>query len=179
MMTLEQIKNLAREVGFESVVSLETSTIQPKQEVRDMCVRNSCGQYAKRWSCPPGCGDLGECAEQLRSYREGILVQTVGKIEDSFDIEGMQAAENRHKERVMKMYVTLRKSEPKVLALGSGCCIRCEICTYPIAPCRFPEEMITSMEAYGILVTEICKANQLQYYYGPEQIAYTSCLLFG
>lgn len=31
------------------------------------------------------------------------------------------------------------------------------------------------MEAYGML--EVCKANGLGYYYGPDKIAYTSCFL--
>jgi hypothetical protein len=37
--------------------------------------------------------------------------------------------------------------------------------------------MVTSMEAYGMVVNEICKANGLAYNYGPERMAYTSCFL--
>ena len=33
------------------------------------------------------------------------------------------------------------------------------------------------MEAYGMLVLEVCKANDLQYYYGPTTITYSSCFL--
>ena len=64
-----------------------------------------------------------------------------------------------------------------VLALGAGCCTQCGECTYPHAPCRFPEKMISSMEAFGILVLEVCQANGLPYYYGSDKIAYTSCFL--
>ena len=28
-----------------------------------------------------------------------------------------------------------------------------------------------------MLVLEVCKANGLQYYYGPDKMAYTSCFL--
>uniref|UniRef100_UPI0040573B31 DUF2284 domain-containing protein n=1 Tax=Acetatifactor sp. TaxID=1872090 RepID=UPI0040573B31 len=50
-------------------------------------------------------------------------------------------------------------------------------CTYPNSPCRFPEKMISSMEAYGMLVAEVCKANDMKYYYGPNMIAFSSCFL--
>ena len=33
------------------------------------------------------------------------------------------------------------------------------------------------MEAYGLVVLEVCKANSLQYYYGADKMAYTSCFL--
>ncbi|MCD7867201.1 MAG: ASKHA domain-containing protein [Clostridiales bacterium] len=33
------------------------------------------------------------------------------------------------------------------------------------------------MEAYGMLVTEVCQSNHLEYYYGSCTIAYTSCYL--
>ena len=37
--------------------------------------------------------------------------------------------------------------------------------------------MISSMEAYGMVVLEVCRANGLQYYYGADKMAYTSCFL--
>ena len=176
-MTCEKLKQLANAAGFEAAAPLDIASMELKQEVRDMCAANSCGQYAKRWNCPPGCGSLEECAQRLKGYSKGILVQTIGRIEDSFDAEGMLEAEATHKKRVQALYATLRETVPNTLALGSGCCTRCKICTYPDAPCRFPEEMIASMEAYGILVLEVCKVNHLPYYYGAEKIAYTSCFL--
>ena len=173
----EQLIEMAAAFGFEASAPLDVSTIKLKREVRDMCWDNSCGQYARRWSCPPGCGDLEECAERLKTRTRGILVQTIGEIEDSFDVESMAETESAHKRRLLEMSAALRKTAPNVLVLGAGCCTKCGVCTYPDAPCRFPEEMISSMEAYGILVLEVCKDNHLPYYYGPHRIAYTSCFL--
>jgi predicted metal-binding protein len=64
-----------------------------------------------------------------------------------------------------------------MLSLGSGGCRRCKKCTYPDAPCRFPEKKFASMEAYGMLVTQVCQDNGLDYYYGKGTITYTSCFL--
>ena len=176
-MTYQELSNLAEEAGFCAWASLDVSTIELKREVRDMCAANSCGQYGKRWSCPPGCGTLEECAQQLKGYTHGILVQTYGDIEDSYDFEAMMEIEQEHKEHFLEMYDALREAGAAVLAVGAGCCTQCAKCTYPEEPCRFPDKMISSMEAYGMLVLEICKANNLTYYYGADKMAYTSCFL--
>ena len=173
----EQLAAYAQAAGFTNWAKLDVSTIALKQEVRDMCAANTCGQYDKRWSCPPGCGSLEECAKKLAGMTHGILVQTVGDVEDSFDFDGMKEAEEAHQAHFLQMYEAIRTSGCDVLALGAGCCTQCRECTYPQAPCRFPEKMISSMEAFGMLVLEVCQANGLQYYYGSDKIAYTSCFL--
>ena len=176
-MTYEKIAMIAAESGFTNWAPLDISTIELKEEVRAMCADNTCGQYGKRWSCPPGCGTLEECTKQLQNYSYGILVQTVGDVEDSFDFESMMEIETVHKARFKEMYSKLREQTLDVLALGSGCCTHCTTCTYPYKTCRFPDEKISSMEAYGILVLKVCKANNLPYYYGSDRIAYTSCFM--
>ena len=176
-MTYEMLEKLAEEAGFSAWKPLDAATIELKTEVRDMCAVNSCGQYGKRWSCPPGCGSLEECAEKLRGFQGGILVQTYGDIEDGFDFEAMMEIEVDHKEHFTQMYEALRRESGEILALGAGCCMACAKCTYPDEKCRFPEKMVSSMEAYGMLVIEICQKNGLTYYYGPDKMAYTSCFL--
>ena len=176
-MTYEQLSEMAKYYGFSAWAPLNPSSINLKSEVRDMCADNTCGQFGKRWSCPPGCGSLKDMTERLNQHTFGILVQTVGDVEDAFDFETMIEIEKTHKERFSGMYAALRERSENVLAIGSGCCTTCSVCTYPDEPCRFPDKMVASMEAYGMLVLEVCKTNHLQYYYGSEKIAYTSCFL--
>ena len=176
-MNYEELSALAQKSGFTAWAPLDVSTLVVKQEVRDMCADNTCGQYEKRWSCPPGCGTLDECAARLKLYSRGILVQTSGDVEDGFDIEAMMEIEADHKDHFQQMYAELRRTGMDVLALGAGCCRACRECAYPDAPCRFPEKAVASMEAYGLLVLEVCKANGLQYYYGSDKMAYNSCFL--
>ena len=176
-MTYEQLCEMARDAGFSAWAALNPATIELKTEVRDMCAANSCGQYGKRWSCPPGCGTLEECGERLKACTRGILVQTYGDIEDGFDFEAMMEIEADHKEHFSEMQEALRDAGIPVLAIGAGCCTVCGKCTYPDEPCRFPDKMVASMEAYGMVVLEVCKANGLTYYYGADKMAYTSCFL--
>ncbi len=176
-MTYQQLSQLAQEAGFTAWAALDVSTIELKPEVRDMCAVNSCGQYGKRWSCPPGCGTLEECNQRMQDYTHGILVQTYGDIEDGFDFEAMMEIEQEHKEHFYAMQAAFAEAGVSVMALGAGCCTVCAKCSYPDEPCRFPEKRLSSMEAYGMVVNEVCKANGLAYNYGPEKMAYTSCFL--
>ncbi len=176
-MDYAELEKAAGEIGFTHIAPLDPSTIVLKEEVRKMCEANTCGRYNKCWSCPPGCGSLEEFAEQIKGYQHGILVQTVGEIEDSMDFEAMMDAEALHKRHFLQMNEFLRGKYPKTLAIGTGSCTQCKECTYPDAPCRFPDRRVSSMEAYGMLVLEVCKDNHLGYYYGPNTIAYTGCFL--
>lgn len=176
-MTTSELCALALELGFEHSAPLDPATIELKQEVREMCASGKCAMYDRRWSCPPGCGSLEDCREVLKGYTRGVLVQSVGELEDSFDVETMMETEASHKERFTAMTNALRDRQTGALPIGAGCCTLCRDCTYPDAPCRFPDRKMTSMEAMGMLVVEVCKANGLDYFYGQNTIAYTSCFL--
>lgn len=176
-MNLEKLQKLALECGFTAAEELDADTIELRPEVRKMCEDNKCRMYGKNWRCPPGCGTLEECEKKVRSYKKGILVQTMGELEDEMDVETMMELEASHKEHFEKMRECLAEEYPTMLSLGSGTCTKCKVCTYPDAPCRFPNHTFASMEAYGMLVMDVCKANGLKYYYGPCTIAYTSCFL--
>jgi len=177
-MTYEELEKIAKNCGFTYTAPLDVSTIVLKQEVRDMCNVNSCGAYNTSWSCPPGCGSLEECGERIHKYTRGILVQTVGDLEDALDGEAMMETARRHNANVDKMQDELLKISKEILTLGAGCCRLCKECTYPDAPCRMPEKMHSSMESFGMVVLEVCKANNLKYYYGSDHIAYTGCFLY-
>lgn len=174
-----KITELAKAQGFSQAALLDCRTIELKPEVRQMCEANTCHMYGKCWSCPPGCGSLETCREKIAGYRYGILVQTTGQLEDDLDGETMMETEALHKEHFYAFERVLRKQYPDMLAIGAGCCTKCAECTYPDEPCRFPKEAFSSMEAYGMVVTQICQANGLAYYYGPCTITYTSCYLLG
>lgn len=176
-MEQKRILGLALEHGFTYAVPLDPSTLNLLQDVRDMCAANTCGQYGKNWACPPGCGTLEECRADIAGYHSGILVQTMGELEDSMDFETMLELDKAHMKNFMEFREVLAETYPKLLALGAGACTICKECTYPDEPCRFPEKSVSSMEAYGLWVNQVCTANGMQYYYGPNTMAYTSCYL--
>ena len=80
---------LAKDVGFEDACELNMESLQVMPEVREMCAADRCHIYGTRWACPPGCGSLEQCRSRIERYVSGILVQTIGALEDDFDAEGI------------------------------------------------------------------------------------------
>ena len=177
MLDLEKLEQMGKDCGFTYVYPMKADTVKLMQDVRDMCAANTCGMYGKNWCCPPGVGELDACRERLSKYQNGILVQTVGQLEDELDAETMMETESSHKKNMDRMHELLLKEYPGLLALGAGTCTRCKKCTYPDQPCRFPDNTFASMEAFGMLVTQVCQANNAPYYYGPCTLAYTGCFI--
>jgi len=163
--------------GFTHTAPLKTETLAFLPEVRDMCRADRCHNFGKNWMCPPACGSLEECAAKAAEYSSGIIVQFVGEILDSFDIEGMDEVMRRHKECFLKLTDNLRRSGTDFMPLGAGACTICTRCACPENPCRFPEKAVMSMEAAGLWVSDICQKNGLKYNYGQGFLAFTSCIL--
>ena len=177
MISYNDLAETANECGFTHYAQLDISTLEFMQEIRDMCNPEKCRSYNNSWSCPPACASLDEMRERVKNYTRGILVQTVGDLEDSMDWDNIMETGVRHKENFGKMREVLSKKHPSLMAMGAGECKLCETCTYPGDPCRYPDKMEVSMEACGLYVSKVCKDNNLEYNYGQEKIAFTSCFL--
>lgn len=177
MEALQQQVQRMRELGFDEVGILETSKIQLLPEVRQMCSANRCGSYGKRWCCPPGCGTLEECQKRVEQFSHALVMLTVTSLEDSFDFEGMVEGKEQHQALFGQAVDELRAQGIDILPLGAGGCPGCESCTYPDAPCRFPQQLTTPMEAYGMMVSDVCKSCGLHYCGANSTVTYVSMIL--
>jgi predicted metal-binding protein len=173
---IAEAKKIAEECGFSHIGDLQVDTIKVRVEAREGCEVNKCGAYGKSWSCPPACGTLEECEERLRKYKRGLLLQSTGQLEDNFDSETMMNTIAEHGKRFDTFRDRLYTQFPGVFLID-GVCHRCEKCTYPDAACRFPDKTSYSMEGLGMIVSEVCKDNNILYYYGPNTITYTGAVL--
>ena len=167
----------AMALGFSKAVPLDIATLIPRQDVRDMCAADKCQAYGKNWTCPPHCGTLADCDAQLHCHHRGILLQTIGQTEKAIDTKAYRRTEELHLKLFHALAGELRAHYPNALCLGSGGCRICKECAYP-EPCRFPEKACSSMEGYGLFVTQVCRDNGCQYHYGEKTITYTACILF-
>ena len=163
--------------GFSHAAVLNAGTLTLRTEARDMCAAGRCKSYDKSWACPPACGALEDIARMIAGYSTGLIVQTTAELEDDFDYESMQRAAQQQKEHFVAYREVLRQKWPGLMALGSGGCRLCPQCSWPDAPCRRPDEAIMSMEAAGLIVSDVCRANDIDYYYGKGTLTYTSCYL--
>ena len=177
MADLEFWKAKALECGFSHVGELDVDTIQVRQEARDACAANKCNKYGTNWSCPPGCGTLEECSEAIHKYKHGLLVQTTGEI-DPLDYESFMNLAKEHGVHFKAFSALVKEQAPGAMLIGVSACNTCQKCTYPDAPCRFPDKLSHPMEGLGMIVSDVCKANGLPYYYGAGTLTYTGCVLF-
>lgn len=164
-------------LGFSHAAPLNTATLLPREDVRAMCAADQCRAYGRNWTCPPHCGSLAQCREVISRYSRGILVQTVGQLHKTIDTKAYRATEAKHLQQFYALCDALRQISPQALCLGSGGCRLCGQCAYP-EPCRFPEKATSSMEGYGLFVTQVCRDNGLAYHHGEKTVTYTACILF-
>ena len=176
-MTEQKLLDLAAACGFEHAGPLNVSALRIDPRVRDMCSADLCRSYGRSWTCPPHCGTLEEISEKAAHYSRGILLQSTGHLEDDFDVDTMLETEKLHKRRFKEFTAKVREVYPDCLPMGAGACGQCGTCTCPDEPCRFPELAIPSMEAYGLMVSQVCLDSDIPYYYGKGTLTYTSCVL--
>jgi len=180
-MNPEQMQQMITEAGFEHQGDFSPLDLVARPEVRDMCAADKCHSYGKSWACPPGCGEIEDSNETFKRYERGIVFQTVANMEDEFDFETTMQAARDHRERFNTLIEKVRESglsRDIVLLVGAGSCTICPECSYPDAPCRFPDKIFPSMEALGLMVSEVCELASIPYYHGPNTLAYSSCVLF-
>ncbi len=175
---MTEILTLARENGFSHIGYADMSSLIPLEDVRSMCSSARCGSWNKNWACPPACGSIDHARRMIARYDEALLVQTTRQLLDEFDYDGMKNAAELHKYKFLNFVRQVRFICPDCLPLTAGSCTICAKCTYPDKPCRYPSKKLSSMEAYGLFVSDICLRSGLKYNYGPRTITYTSCVLY-
>ena len=146
--------------------------------VIDACRANRCGRYGSCWTCQPGVGTLEELEKKIKSYEKAAVFTCKFDLEDSFDIEGMADGKNATKKFLFALKDELRSDGNDFFALGCGGCELCKKCTYPDAPCRFPDKAIPAIEACGINVVELSRKIGIKYNNGPNTVTYFSIILF-
>ncbi|MBQ6947214.1 MAG: DUF2284 domain-containing protein [Clostridia bacterium] len=146
---------------------------------RDMCAANACGVYGKCHMCPPDVGDINDLIAEAKSYRNALVFQYIGRLEDSFDIEGMK--ESKDKLRTITFALRDRliaDGEADCLLLGAGGCGVCERCSkLDDQPCKAPHLAIPSLEAYGVNVSKLAAAAGMKYINGVNTVTYFGAIL--
>ena len=148
---------------------------------REACASNQCGKYGTNWACPPGVGAPAALIARARRFRNGLVVQTVWPLEDSFDFDGMMDGGRKHNTlfRRAMAQVTPLLSVGETLALSAGACSLCEACTYLSGePCRLPDQALSSLEAYSVDVAALISCAGLSYSNGPSTVSYVGLILF-
>lgn len=178
MDVLEKIMRAAGLSGMCQANFIPTKDLTFYPEIRKICEGNACRNYARTWACPPATGTLEECQKRLLKYDTLLLFSNKYEIEDCFDIEGMRAALLAFKRSVDLFHNGLNAFLSDFLLLSNEGCARCEKCTYPGAPCRFPGLLHHSIEGYALNIGELANLAGIRYNNGPNTVTYFGGLAF-
>lgn len=172
--------DLALECGATKAENISREQIVTSAFFREICEGNGCGFYNRCYMCPPDVGDIHVLMAKLREYPRGILYQTIHKLEDSYDYEGMMAGKDIHAECAYRFNKALKPDwEGKMLHLSIGGCKFCKTCAkVDNEPCRFPNDALPSLESYGIDVYKTAAATDLKYMNGADTVTYFGLVMF-
>lgn len=169
------LTSVLKNKAFQTAV-ISTQVITFSKDVVTACERNYCGQYNTCWTCPPAVGNIKMLEKKYKGYNKALVFTTLHKLEDSFDIDGMDNGRLEHQK--IEKAATDCLSGYKADWLGAGSCSICEKCTYPHSPCRFPDKAKSSVEACGIDVVHLAKICNINYFNGVNTVTYFSIIFF-
>jgi predicted metal-binding protein len=147
----------------------------------DACATNQCGKFNSNWSCPPGVGCYEDLVARIQSFDQGLVVQSVWAISDSFDIEGMLKSEKQHSTMLRSLVDDLYPllGSARKMTLSAGACSLCKECSYvERKPCPMPKRAFGALEAHGVDVAALLDRCGLKYNNGPNTVSYVGVVLF-
>ena len=154
-----------------------TEALAFTDRVREIC-RTQCPMYGKSWSCPPAVGTPEQCRGRLLRFEEGLLLVTAAEVEDIADLNQTLATRGPHQEITRRAEALVKQQCGEALALSAEACARCESCTYPGGPCRFPEEMLPCVESHCILVPDLAERCGVDYCVSGSIVTWYSLILY-
>ncbi|MGI6238407.1 MAG: DUF2284 domain-containing protein [Christensenellales bacterium] len=166
------------QLGIWQYGFVRTDAIEFLDEVRGYCEQNRCRRYGVTWACPPAIGTIDECRDRCRQFDEMLVFTGKYDLEDSFDIESMEAGLRDFKDVCDRLAAQVKPHIGAHMILSNEGCLRCETCTYPDAPCRFPDSLQPSLEGYGIMVSDLAAMAGVRYINGKDTVTYFGGLLF-
>ena len=90
----------------------------------------------------------------------------------------MMEGKKRHSDLCPAIADLFRQHGKTLLILSAEGCCRCETCTYPDAPCRFPDTLYPSIESYCVEVNRLAKTAGINYINGANTVTYFGCIIY-
>jgi len=97
------------------------------------------------------------------------MVRTTYPRKDLFDMVEISRNMKAHNEFPRRIRDKFAEQEIRFRILSAGGCGYCAKCSAPDSPCRYPDERIFSIEAYGIDLTTFLMKNDIRYRCGNEE----------
>ena len=127
---------------------ITTSELVFSERVRYIC-QTQCPMYNTTWACPPAVGTVEECKARCLSYPEALMMTSITEVSDIANLEETLATRGPHEELTRQVRDMIAAQGVETRALSTEACAICQHCAYPDAPCRHPDRVRPSLEAFG------------------------------
>lgn len=176
-MNRERLEARLAELPLYQYDFIDTSELMFSERVRYVC-RTECPMYGKSWACPPAVGEVEACRARCLAYPKGLMIATITEVSDIANIDETLATRAPHEEITRQVHAMVREEGCETLVLSTEACAHCEHCTYPDAPCRFPDRMYPCVESHGILVTDLAERHGIDFLAGGNVVTWFSLILY-
>ena len=173
----QKIEEILKEYPIYQYGFLKTEQVEWKEEVRRTCSQE-CDRYGKSWSCPPGVGTVEVCRNRCMKFSDVMVFSTLAEVTDASDLKETLDTRKEHEEVVYAIRGQMQEAGEMPLALSSESCAICQDCSYPAAPCRYPDKMLPCIESYGILVISAIEKLGMDFFYDSGTILWFGMIIF-
>ena len=156
---------------------IRTDELVFSERVRYIC-ETECPMYNTTWACPPAVGTLEACRERVLRFDEGLLIATITEVSDIANIRETLETRAPHEEITRQVLALVKQQAGETLTLSTEACAHCEHCTYPNAPCRFPQRMFPCVESHCILVTDLAEKHGIDFMAEGNIVTWFSLILY-
>lgn len=156
-------------LGASRVEQVLVKDIVFSPELRQRCKANKCGNYGKNWTCPPHVEEIHTLIQDLKVYKTALIFQCVYSLDNMDTVQ----AKNNYRKFFNKVVHIFSATEPQAKLLSVAGCHICEQCgAITNKPCQFPSIAYSSLEAYGIKVSELARISNMNLKNGDNSITY-------
>lgn len=173
----QQIESIVAKYPVYQYGFLDINEIVFSDKVRYIC-ETQCKRYHTTWACPPAVGTVESCRTRCLDFQSVLLFSTVSETIDPEYMTGSFCAKKDHETIVQGICHDLQQQNIEHLALSTESCSICEPCTWPEAPCRYPERMMPCIESYGILVVDAAEKCAMDFNCGMDSVVWFGMIFF-
>ena len=178
MIDKEKLEAGLAELPLYIYTYVDPKSIEFSDRIRWIC-EQECPMYGKTWACPPGVGEVSECAKKCQSYNNCLMVGTITETEDIGNIEEALKTRGDHEKITNQVRDLMREQGIEPYILSTEACAVCERCAILDGePCRMPERMHPCVESHGINLIPTLEENGLDFIYSNDIITWYSLLFF-
>ena len=176
-MDIERLEAQLSQLPLYQYAFIRTDELRFSDRVRYIC-RTECPMYNTTWACPPAVGTVEACKAHIEGFDEGLLIATITEVGDIANIRETLDTRAGHEAVTRQALSMVRQQAAETLTLSTEACAHCERCTWPDAPCRFPDRMFPCVESHGILVTDLAEKHGMEFMAQGNLVTWFSLILY-